>query len=235
MSSTFIHLINPGVLIALLGFWLNYRTYMRATEDRKKQPISVSDLLKIIESEALLQHHEAAHYELERALKPIDIRYKIKDLSFPEPVKDALTKEYDLVKKIRDAPGQIYFHDRNGIFMRVNFMEFLALALPVCAIIAGAYPFITDADNPKFWGDAMDWTTALMCIILGCGGAIQFYNNQKPKFIYEYHFIDALETLTDKQISSRLPWLRFVYTQGKKLALKQMEKESSLGKATTSL
>lgn len=213
----FTNFIAPATISACIGalsFWLSYRSFMRTAEEKKERPISISDLLKVIDSSQLRPFHQATRLELERALRPIQIRQEVSKLPIPFEVKEQLVREHQLIDEIRTSPKLYYSINRLGNFVPLNFGRICLVLLAAVAVLTAISPFVFESDAASFSTEIEKWISCLMMLTIAVAFIGYFVDSVTKHAVKEYYFKDSLEQLTNKKIIFKHLWHKLVYNIG---------------------
>lgn len=225
---SFVAPATVSMFISGLAFWLSYRTFTHNMREKKQTPIQISDLLKILDSDYLIEHHYSAKKELKRILAVLSIRQEINELDLPIEVRERLMLEHELVTEIRKCPNPFYILKKNGGFTRFTSLRRSLLIVGILSLFGGIFQLITAFTWPSIWQEPTIATivTGFVFILGSLSLFIMYQEDVKDDLVREYYFLQGLKALSNKPIVCWKRWHRFIYQAGKKQAAKEPNSKS---------
>lgn len=196
--------------------------------EKKQTPIQISDLLKILDSDYLIEHHYSVKKELERILAVLSIRQEINELDLPREVRERLMLEHELVTEIRKSPHHYYVLKKNGGFTRFTSLRRSLLISGILILFGGIFQLITAFTWPSIWQEPTIATIGMGFgfILASLSCFIMYREDVKDDLVREYYFLQGLTGLSNKPVVYWKRWHRFIYQAGKKQAVKESNSKS---------
>lgn len=222
---SFVAPATVSMFISGLAYWLSYRTFSHNMNEKKQHPISVADLLKVLDSEFLAEHHLSAKKELDRSLSVLSIRQEVAELGLPREVCDKLMLEHELITEIRKSPRNYFVLKQNGGFTRFTTWRLFLLVSGVVELSFGIFQVISAYIWPSFWQEPTIATVGigLGFIMMSMATYSMYRDDVKDDLVREYYFLQGLKRLTDKPVVYWKRWHQLIYRFGEKRLNRQLD------------